>query len=159
GKKTVWLLHGDASGRWRDGQRTVLDVDLPLACARLQAAPLGAGARPHVIGFTAAACDGGADSPAPVFVDLSFGHDGTPALSLRDAPAGLTVPSSAELVDLDGDGGPDLLVAFAGEWAAPRGFGPVAGAGVAVFWNHGGSLDPTASDTFVLSGFPDGVAP
>jgi FG-GAP-like repeat len=159
GSKTLWLLHGDPGGRWRAGQRFVLDVDLPLACARLQAAALETGARPHVLGFTAASCDGGAESPAPLFVDVTFGDDGTPTVSVLDGPAGLKVPSSIELVDLDGDGRPDLLVAFAGEWAAPRGLGPVAGAGVAVVFNHGGSLDPTASDTFVLTGFPDGVAP
>lgn len=159
GTKTVWLLHGDPDGRWRDGQRFVLDVDLPLPCARLQASALTTGGRPHVVGFTAASCDGGAGSPAPLFIDLTFADDGTPTVSVADGPSGLTVPSSIELVDLNDDGQPDLLVAFAGEWAAPRGFGPVAGAGVAAVFNHGGSLDPTASDTFILTGFPDGIAP
>jgi hypothetical protein len=158
GGTAVWVLHGDPHGRWRDARRELLGVNLPLACARLRGATLTPGAVPHVVGFTAASCDGRAGSPAATWVDLTLDAGGVPTLELLPVPDPLRVPTAFQLTDVDGDGLPDVLAAFAGEWAAAGG-GAVTGAGVAIFWNRDGRVDPGAADRFLLGGLPAGVAP
>lgn len=157
--QSLWVLHGGPSGRFRDASRHVVDGVLPLPCARLLTRKLGADGRPHILGFTADHCDGSAGSPTPTFVDISFSQGGVPIIDAVPVPGGLTVPTSAILTDLDGDGAPDLLVAFAGEWAAPPDSGAVPGAGVAIYFDRDGTIDPAADGNFVLGGFPSRVSP
>lgn len=78
--------------------------------------------------------------------------------SLGDEPSS---PSDLDLADLDGDGGPELILTFAGDpgLAAGDGTNTIPRAGVLVFWNRDGGLDllapsvlPFIPDVFLVHG-------
>jgi hypothetical protein len=83
-------------------------------------------------------------APGPRFLVARATGSGVLEPTFGALPEELRRPVRLQLHDLDGDGDRDLLAVFAGDGAS--------GAGIAVLWNEGGTLDPARSSRL---GSPD----
>jgi hypothetical protein len=163
----IWALPGVGDGQWKPPHRTAMASGFDARCAVFAVGRLRPTDHSDTIVAVDAgsACYGGGGSPAPLLLVARMSDDGaghvTAAVTTDLVDAPYTVPNHIAVADLDGDGYPEVIVSYMGEWfsSIDSTATQVPGAGVVIYWNRNGVLsasDPAArTELAVFPGTPN----